>query len=77
MHNDPIVSNADWTHTDTDEYYREYKGLDLFIKVKRDYSRLYIWHPHRRLEEWFDDSIRGDYKDGVKSVQKRMESQSG
>lgn len=43
MDNAPIDIDSDWTHTDTDEYYREYKGLDLFIKVKRDYGRLYIW----------------------------------
>lgn len=28
--------------------------------------------PARRLEEWFDGSIRGDYKDEVDAVQKRM-----
>ena len=69
-------SGTDWTHKDTDEYYRAYKGLDLFIEVKRDYSRLYIWHPRRRLEEWFDGSIRRDYKDEVDAVQKRMEAKA-
>lgn len=47
MHNAPIDIDSDWTHKDTDEYYRAYKGLDLFIKVKYDYSRLYIWHPRK------------------------------
>lgn len=53
-----------------------YKGLDLFIKVKHDYSRLFIWHPRRRLEEWFDGSIRGAYKDEVDAAQKRMEAKA-
>ena len=69
-----IDIDADWTHTD--EYYRECKGLEPFIKVKRDYSSLYIWHPRRRLEEWFDGSIRGACKDEADAVQKRMEAKA-
>ena len=69
--------DTDWTHTDTDEYYRDYKGLELFIKVKRDYSRLYIWHPREPLEEWFDGRIRGDYKDEVERRSEASGSQSG
>jgi len=69
-------TDTDWTHTDTDEYYRDYKGLELFIKVKRDYSRLYIWHPREPLEEWFDGRIRGDYKDEVDAVQKHLEAKA-
>lgn len=76
MNDNLIDIDTDWTHTDTDEYYREYKGLELFIKVKRDYSRLYIWHPRAPLEEWFDGRIRGDYKDEVDAVQKHLEAKA-
>lgn len=50
--------------------------MDLFIKVKHDYSRLYIWHHWERLEEWFYGGIRGACKDEVESVQKRMEAKA-
>ena len=72
------MNDTEWVLTELNEYYRIYKGMRLFIKVKGDYSKLYIWDWHRRrcLDVWFDGRVRRDYKDEVEDVQKGMEARA-
>ena len=50
--------------------------MRLFIKVKYDYSSLYISQGRRRIDGWFDGRIRSNYKSEVEGVQKDMEAKA-